>query len=63
VNKVDNLSAICEPIVQTRVDQPKDFASLGKRKAAKKSSEAESFKHMNIKYPTHLEDGQVGRNM
>jgi hypothetical protein len=33
------------------------------KKGRKKSSEAESFKHMEIKFPTRLEDGHVGRNM
>jgi hypothetical protein len=36
--------------------------TMWKKKAEKKTSEAESFKHMKIKYPTH-EDGHVGRNM
>jgi hypothetical protein len=33
------------------------------KKKAEKSSEAESFKHMKIKYPTRPEDGHVDRNM
>jgi hypothetical protein len=33
-----------------------------KKGSEPKNSEAESFKHMKIKYPKH-EDGHVGRNM